>query len=62
MNEADQTHAFANAIEKVISHYRDEFDLTYAAIIGVLTIQTQALCAEALEDEEDEDDDDLEEV
>lgn len=47
MNDQDQTQAFASDLEKLIDRYRDEFDVRYAQIVGVLHLQAHFLCSEA---------------
>lgn len=52
----DQTTHFANDLERLINRYRDEYDITYAQLVGVLHIQSFMLCREAeqkIDDEED---------
>ena len=42
-------------ITKTVNRFRQEYDLSYASAIGVLTLQIARLTKEALEIEEDED-------
>lgn len=46
MNDSDQTAAFANDLDNLVDRYRAEFDVTYAAVIGVLFMKAQLLCTE----------------
>lgn len=54
----DQTTHFANDLERLINRYRDEYDITYAQLVGVLHIQSFMLCREAEERSKPEEDDD----
>lgn len=40
---------FADEIDKVFERFRHEYDLTYAAAIGVLTMKIHTLVAESQE-------------
>ena len=57
MTEGEQTKAFANAIKAVINRFRSEFDLSYAATIGVLQLAVHLVCAETQELSDDEEED-----
>ena len=48
------TDEFRKAILRQLDYFRDEFNLTYAAAIGVLTIITVALATEVTDEESDE--------
>ena len=47
MTQKQQTAAFARELNNLIERTRKEFDLSYAATIGVLTLATQRLATEA---------------
>lgn len=47
MSEKQQIAALADKLDLLINQYRHEFDLTYASVVGVLTIKIQLLCQEA---------------
>jgi len=47
MSEKDQIQAFADAIDNLVENYRSEFDMTYAAAVGVLQMKIHLLCEEA---------------
>ena len=52
----DQTTHFANDLERLINRYRDEYDLSYAQMIGAMYFTLHLLCREAeqkIDDEED---------
>lgn len=54
MSPAEQITAFAAALDKLVDNYRHEFDLPYAAVVGVLHLKAHLLCAEASAIDEDE--------
>ena len=47
MSEADQTKAFAEELDSLVERFRQEFDLTYAGAVGVLTMKAYLLCRES---------------
>lgn len=53
MSDQEQIFAFADDIDQLVQRYRDEFEMTYAAVVGVLFMKAQLLCSEA-EDREEE--------
>lgn len=52
MNANEQIFAFAEDLDKLVERYRNEFDITYAAVVGVLFMKAQILCSESAEEEE----------
>lgn len=46
MSHKERQGALAHEIEKVIDYFRNEYDLTYADAVGVLSIMVAELCAE----------------
>lgn len=50
MTNEEQIDAFARELESLISRYRSEFDLTYAATVGVLTLTLHDMMSEATEE------------
>lgn len=52
MTEGQQISAFADDVDRLVDRYRSEFDMTYAAVVGVLFMKAQLLCIEAGEDGE----------
>lgn len=54
MDQKEQIGRFSDDIEALIDRYRKEYDLSYAAAIGVLQIKIVLLATEAL-DNPDED-------
>jgi len=57
MHPSDQTRHFANDLEALIGRYRQEYEITYAQLIGVLQLQAHMLCRETVEQSEENDDD-----
>lgn len=54
MDDKEQVTAFAGDVDRLVDRYRSEFDMTYAAVVGVLFMKAQLLCFEA-SDRADED-------
>lgn len=54
MNESQQVDHLANEIDRIIARFRAEYDMTYAAVIGVLEMKKAALCQEAVDVAEDQ--------
>lgn len=52
MDHAEQIDSFTNDLESLVNRYRQEYTMTYAAMIGVLVIEVDRLAAEANEPEE----------
>lgn len=48
MSEKEQIDAFADDIDKLVDRYANEFDMTYAAAIGVLQMKIHTICDAAL--------------
>lgn len=47
MKDKDQITHFANDFDNLIGRYRQEYDITFAAVVGVLEIQKHLLLREA---------------
>lgn len=47
MNDKEQIDAFADDIDKLVERYRQEFEITYAAVVGVLFLKAHLICNEA---------------
>lgn len=47
MDQKEQTFAFGDELDKLISRFGNEFDITYASIVGVLQMKIHLLCSEA---------------
>jgi len=60
MTAEEQTQALADDLDALVRRYALEFDLTYAAVVGVLQIKIHLLCESAgnqyQDDEEEEED------
>lgn len=48
-NNLQQTTALSNDVDKLVERYRQEFDMTYATVIGVLTMKSHCLTLECIE-------------
>lgn len=49
MDANDQTFHFADELDKLVDRFREEYDLSYAAIVGSLHMKAHLLCEEASE-------------
>ena len=62
MTDGDQTEAFDDAINRAIDRFTQEFDLTYASVIGVLVMKVVELTLQSgiyeNNDQEDDQEDD----
>lgn len=47
MDDKEQIQAFADDVDKLVERYRQEFDMTYAAVIGTLQMKVHLMCVEA---------------
>lgn len=47
MSEAEQIKHLADKVDALIDHTRNEYDMTYAAVVGVLQMKIHLLCKEA---------------
>lgn len=47
MSEKEQVVHLANDLDALIKRYADEYDMTYAAVVGVLQMKIHLLCEEA---------------
>ena len=56
MHERDQVDAFAKELDLLIIRFMDEFDLSYAAYVGVLALKQTELSNAALYEEIEDDD------
>lgn len=54
MDDREQIVAFSNDVDRLVDRYRDEFDMTYAAAVGVLFMKAQLLCEEAVDEGDDD--------
>jgi hypothetical protein len=54
MTESEQISAFESDLERLIQRYRDEFELSNAAAIGVLELQKYKLCRNCIQEAEED--------
>ncbi len=47
MTLEEQTIHFSDDVDNLVRRYREEYDCTYAVIVGVLQMKSHLLCAEA---------------
>ena len=59
MTEDQKQEKLHQAIDNVVNRFRDEFDMTFVSMLGVLQLVQVGLACEAFgyDDEEDDDDD-----
>lgn len=53
MSESDQIKQLGDEVDKIINRAREEYDITYAAVVGVLQMKIHLLCEEAQDQDED---------
>ncbi len=53
MTETEQIDRFSDELDALVGSYSQEYDVSYAAVIGALTMKIHLLCAEA-QDPQDE--------
>lgn len=54
MNDREQIDAFSSDLDKLVERYAQEFELSTAAAVGVLTIKIHHLLANRWKDEDEE--------
>lgn len=54
MNDKEQIYQFGNELDNLVDRFRQEYEMSYAAIVGTLHIKAHLLCSEAAEDEPEE--------
>lgn len=47
MTQRQQINALSDAIDRVVDQFRTEFDLSYAAVVGILQMKVHLMCQEA---------------
>ena len=50
MTDEDQIAAFGDELERLVDRFREEFDLPYVSVVGVLTMMATQLTLESLEE------------
>ncbi len=53
MSDKEQIKAFADDLDRLVSRYANEFELSYGAVIGALFMKAQSLCIQAAQDGQD---------
>ncbi len=53
MDANEQIRHFGDEIDKLVDRFRDEYELPYASIVGVLNMKAFLLCRESEKDEEE---------
>lgn len=53
MSDKEQLQHFADDLDKLVDRYRDEYEISFGAIIGALQLKSYLLCQEA-QNREDE--------
>jgi len=63
VTEEQKQEKLHQAVDNVVNRFREEFDMTFVSMLGVLQLVQVGLACEAFgyDDEEDDDDDDGEE-
>jgi hypothetical protein len=54
MDNGEQIEQFQNKLDKLVNTYTEEFDLSIAAMIGILMCKIYELLANSNDDEDDE--------
>jgi hypothetical protein len=54
MDNGEQIQQFQNKLDKLVDTYTEEFDLSIAAMIGILMCKIYELLANSNDDEDDE--------
>jgi hypothetical protein len=54
MDNGEQIEQFQNKLDKLVDTYTEEFDLSIAAMIGILMCKIYELLANSNDDEDDE--------
>lgn len=54
MKQKEQIEHLANELDALIGRFSEEYDLSYAAVIGVLHMKIHLLEKQAIEEEEQE--------
>ncbi len=53
MTETEQIDRFSDELDALVARYSHEYDVSYAAVVGALTMKIHLLCAES-QDRQDE--------
>ena len=55
MDQQEQIAAFADELDRLVNHYGDEFDLSGAAVIGVMMMKIRLIQDDAIRRQDDPD-------
>lgn len=47
MTEQEQIFHFGDELDRLVNRFRSEYEISYAAIVGVLFMKAHLLCGEA---------------
>lgn len=47
MTESEQTQHLADELDKLVERFRQEYEVTYASVVGVLHMKALLLCLES---------------
>ncbi len=53
MTETEQINRFSDELDALVDRYAQEYDLSYASVIGCLTLKIHTLCCDATDDNEE---------
>lgn len=53
MSDHEQIKQFADAVDALVDRARSEYDMSYAAVVGVFQMKIHNLCSEASERDEE---------
>ena len=53
MTEKEQIVAFAREVDALVARFEKEFELSYAAAIGVMQLKIHSLCVSSGEEEDE---------
>lgn len=60
MTSREQLKAFSNELDKLVDRFGEEYDLSYAQIIGTMQYKVHLLCEQAGEESEEEEEEENE--
>jgi len=52
---AQDSNKLSKALTRLVNHFSDKYDITYAETVGILQMKIMDLFSQAMEEEEDED-------
>ena len=60
MDEKTQISCFDDDLDRLLTRYSDEFDMSLAAMIGTLQVKIHELVANSIDQDDEEDDEEVE--